>query len=79
MVYVTNYNKSDYVGTRLFVVVLQHLNNMLPPLEFVTGALVVLGRDHKFRFNHPAEAAILRQRRSVSFEVFTLLFFCKNK
>ncbi|XP_010008362.1 PREDICTED: stAR-related lipid transfer protein 9, partial [Nestor notabilis] len=30
------------------------------------GALVVLGKSHKFRFNHPAEAAILRQRRSVS-------------
>uniref|UniRef100_A0ACB8G3T5 Uncharacterized protein n=1 Tax=Sphaerodactylus townsendi TaxID=933632 RepID=A0ACB8G3T5_9SAUR len=28
------------------------------------GALVVLGKAHKFRFNHPAEAAILRQRRS---------------
>nr|XP_056707262.1 stAR-related lipid transfer protein 9 [Euleptes europaea] len=30
------------------------------------GALVVLGKAHKFRFNHPAEAAILRQRRSIS-------------
>ncbi|XP_077178851.1 stAR-related lipid transfer protein 9 isoform X2 [Paroedura picta] len=30
------------------------------------GALVVLGKTHKFRFNHPAEAAILRQRRSIS-------------
>uniref|UniRef100_A0A669PK71 StAR-related lipid transfer protein 9 n=1 Tax=Phasianus colchicus TaxID=9054 RepID=A0A669PK71_PHACC len=30
------------------------------------GALVVLGKSHKFRFNHPAEAAVLRQRRSVS-------------
>ncbi|KYO28428.1 kinesin-like protein KIF16B isoform C [Alligator mississippiensis] len=30
------------------------------------GALVVLGKVHKFRFNHPAEAAILRQRRSIS-------------
>ncbi|KFP80274.1 StAR-related lipid transfer protein 9, partial [Acanthisitta chloris] len=30
------------------------------------GALVVLGRSHKFRFNHPAEAAILRQRRSIN-------------
>ncbi|KFZ60970.1 StAR-related lipid transfer protein 9, partial [Antrostomus carolinensis] len=29
------------------------------------GALVVLGKSHKFRFNHPAEAAILRQRRSI--------------
>uniref|UniRef100_A0A8C0A013 StAR-related lipid transfer protein 9 n=1 Tax=Anas zonorhyncha TaxID=75864 RepID=A0A8C0A013_9AVES len=32
------------------------------------GALVVLGKSHKFRFNHPAEAAVLRQRRSVSSE-----------
>ncbi|XP_061467258.1 stAR-related lipid transfer protein 9 isoform X2 [Rhineura floridana] len=30
------------------------------------GALVILGKVHKFRFNHPAEAAILRQRRSIS-------------
>ncbi|XP_037249495.1 stAR-related lipid transfer protein 9 [Falco rusticolus] len=30
------------------------------------GALVVLGKSHKFRFNHPAEAAILRQRRLVN-------------
>ncbi|XP_009996065.1 PREDICTED: stAR-related lipid transfer protein 9 [Chaetura pelagica] len=30
------------------------------------GALVVLGKSHKFRFNHPAEAALLRQRRSIS-------------
>ncbi|XP_010290442.1 PREDICTED: stAR-related lipid transfer protein 9 [Phaethon lepturus] len=30
------------------------------------GALVVLGKSHKFRFNHPAEAAILRQRRSIN-------------
>ncbi|XP_064002606.1 stAR-related lipid transfer protein 9 [Pogoniulus pusillus] len=30
------------------------------------GALVVLGKSHKFRFNHPEEAAILRQRRSIS-------------
>ncbi|XP_053141856.1 stAR-related lipid transfer protein 9 isoform X2 [Hemicordylus capensis] len=30
------------------------------------GALVVLGKAHKFRFNHPAEAAVLRQRRSIS-------------
>ncbi|XP_025889243.1 stAR-related lipid transfer protein 9 [Nothoprocta perdicaria] len=30
------------------------------------GALVVLGKVHKFRFNHPAEAAILRQKRSLT-------------
>uniref|UniRef100_A0A8C6YBG7 Kinesin motor domain-containing protein n=1 Tax=Naja naja TaxID=35670 RepID=A0A8C6YBG7_NAJNA len=32
------------------------------------GAVVVLGKTHKFRFNHPAEAALLRQRRSVSLD-----------
>ncbi|XP_042311971.1 stAR-related lipid transfer protein 9 isoform X2 [Sceloporus undulatus] len=30
------------------------------------GAVIILGKAHKFRFNHPAEAAILRQRRSIS-------------
>ncbi|XP_077320691.1 stAR-related lipid transfer protein 9 [Lithobates pipiens] len=28
------------------------------------GAVIVLGKTHKFRFNHPAEAAVLRQMRS---------------
>ncbi|KAM6073764.1 stAR-related lipid transfer protein 9 [Chlamydotis macqueenii] len=36
------------------------------------GALVVLGKSHKFRFNHPAEAAILRQRRSIN-EISSIL------
>ncbi|XP_030069556.1 stAR-related lipid transfer protein 9 [Microcaecilia unicolor] len=27
------------------------------------GAVIVLGKVHKFRFNHPAEAAVLRERR----------------
>ncbi|KAM8920862.1 stAR-related lipid transfer protein 9 [Pelodytes ibericus] len=30
------------------------------------GAILVLGKTHRFRFNHPAEAAILRQQRSDS-------------
>ncbi|XP_068110238.1 stAR-related lipid transfer protein 9 isoform X2 [Hyperolius riggenbachi] len=30
------------------------------------GAIIVLGRYQRFRFNHPAEAAVLRQRRSDS-------------
>ncbi|KAM4690523.1 stAR-related lipid transfer protein 9 [Rhinophrynus dorsalis] len=30
------------------------------------GAVIVLGKTHRFRFNHPTEAAILRQRRSDS-------------
>ncbi|XP_009692969.1 PREDICTED: stAR-related lipid transfer protein 9 [Cariama cristata] len=36
------------------------------PCRLSQGALVVLGKSHKFRFNHPAEAAILRQRRSIN-------------
>ncbi|KAM4663543.1 stAR-related lipid transfer protein 9-like [Discoglossus pictus] len=28
------------------------------------GAVIVLGKIHRFRFNHPAEAAVLRRRRS---------------
>uniref|UniRef100_A0A8C3U1C0 StAR-related lipid transfer protein 9 n=1 Tax=Catharus ustulatus TaxID=91951 RepID=A0A8C3U1C0_CATUS len=39
------------------------------------GALVVLGKSHKFRFNHPAEAAILRLRRSVSSKTVFLSYF----
>ncbi|XP_053330435.1 stAR-related lipid transfer protein 9 [Spea bombifrons] len=34
------------------------------------GAVIVLGKTHRFRFNHPAEAAILRQRRSDSHASF---------
>uniref|UniRef100_A0A8C5N192 StAR-related lipid transfer protein 9 n=2 Tax=Leptobrachium leishanense TaxID=445787 RepID=A0A8C5N192_9ANUR len=30
------------------------------------GVVIVLGNTHRFRFNHPAEAAILRQQRSDS-------------
>ncbi|XP_062061724.1 stAR-related lipid transfer protein 9 isoform X3 [Lepus europaeus] len=30
------------------------------------GAVITLGKARKFRFNHPAEAAVLRQRRQVS-------------
>lgn len=29
------------------------------------GAVITLGKAQKFRFNHPAEAAVLRQRRQV--------------
>ncbi|XP_049637650.1 stAR-related lipid transfer protein 9 [Suncus etruscus] len=29
------------------------------------GAIITLGKTQKFRFNHPAEAAVLRQRRQV--------------
>ncbi|KAJ7344790.1 hypothetical protein JRQ81_000740 [Phrynocephalus forsythii] len=36
------------------------------PIRLSQGALIILGQTHKFRFNHPAEAAILRQRRSIS-------------
>lgn len=30
------------------------------------GTVITLGGVHKFRFNHPAEAAVLRERRRVS-------------
>ncbi|XP_078515638.1 stAR-related lipid transfer protein 9-like [Lissotriton helveticus] len=36
------------------------------PRRLSQGAVVVLGKTHKFRFNHPAEAALLRKRRSNS-------------
>ncbi|XP_063254686.1 stAR-related lipid transfer protein 9 [Prinia subflava] len=36
------------------------------------GAFIVLGKSHKFRFNHPAEAAILRLRRSINETPHTL-------
>lgn len=39
------------------------------------GALIVLGKSHKFRFNHPAEAAVLRLRRSVSSKTGFLTYF----
>lgn len=29
----------------------------------VTGAVITLGKAQKFRFNHPAEAAVLRHQR----------------
>lgn len=29
------------------------------------GMVITLGGVHKFRFNHPAEAAVLRERRRV--------------
>lgn len=31
----------------------------------VLGAVITLGGCHKLRFNHPAEAAVLRERRRV--------------
>ncbi|XP_015825150.3 uncharacterized protein stard9 isoform X2 [Nothobranchius furzeri] len=36
------------------------------PCRLAQGTVVTLGGVHKFRFNHPAEAAILRERRRVS-------------
>ncbi|MGH0156914.1 UNVERIFIED_CONTAM: hypothetical protein FKN15_032947, partial [Acipenser sinensis] len=35
-------------------------------LRVPAWAVIVLGRTHTFRFNHPAEAAVLRQRRRVT-------------
>ncbi|XP_061116055.1 stAR-related lipid transfer protein 9 [Conger conger] len=36
------------------------------PCRLAQGAVITLGGVHKFRFNHPAEAAILRERRRAS-------------
>ncbi|XP_066530854.1 stAR-related lipid transfer protein 9 [Hoplias malabaricus] len=36
------------------------------PCRLAQGAVVTLGGLHKFRFNHPAEAAVLRERRRTS-------------
>ncbi|XP_039597727.1 stAR-related lipid transfer protein 9 isoform X1 [Polypterus senegalus] len=42
------------------------------PCRLAQGAVIVLGKKHTFRFNHPAEAAILRQRRRQVSEGFLL-------
>ncbi|XP_036398167.1 stAR-related lipid transfer protein 9 [Megalops cyprinoides] len=36
------------------------------PSRLAQGAVITLGGEHRFRFNHPAEAAILRERRRAS-------------
>ncbi|XP_026141708.1 stAR-related lipid transfer protein 9 [Carassius auratus] len=36
------------------------------PCRLAQGAVITLGGLHRFRFNHPAEAAILRERRRTS-------------
>ncbi|XP_048830787.1 stAR-related lipid transfer protein 9 [Brienomyrus brachyistius] len=36
------------------------------PCQLAQGAVITLGEVHKFRFNHPAEAALLRERRRAS-------------
>ncbi|XP_016308214.1 stAR-related lipid transfer protein 9-like [Sinocyclocheilus anshuiensis] len=36
------------------------------PCRLAQGAVVTLAGPHKFRFNHPAEAAVLRERRRIS-------------
>ncbi|XP_064164062.1 stAR-related lipid transfer protein 9 [Anguilla rostrata] len=36
------------------------------PCRLAQGAVIALGGAHKFRFNHPAEAAVLRERRRES-------------
>ncbi|KAM9294416.1 stAR-related lipid transfer protein 9 [Gastrophryne carolinensis] len=36
------------------------------------GAVIVLGKSHRFRFNHPAEAALLRQKRADSLSSFLM-------
>ncbi|KAF3845190.1 hypothetical protein F7725_008353 [Dissostichus mawsoni] len=36
------------------------------PAQRQRGTVITLGGEHKFRFNHPAEAAVLRERRRAS-------------
>ncbi|KAK5886732.1 hypothetical protein CesoFtcFv8_017736 [Champsocephalus esox] len=36
------------------------------PCRLAQGTVISLGGEHKFRFNHPAEAAVLRERRRAS-------------
>ncbi|XP_034531253.1 stAR-related lipid transfer protein 9 isoform X2 [Notolabrus celidotus] len=36
------------------------------PCRLAQGMVITLGGEHKFRFNHPAEAAVLRERRRAS-------------
>ncbi|KAJ4939755.1 hypothetical protein JOQ06_029191 [Pogonophryne albipinna] len=36
------------------------------PCRLAQGTVITLGGEHKFRFNHPAEAAVLRERRRAS-------------
>ncbi|XP_023807673.1 stAR-related lipid transfer protein 9 isoform X2 [Oryzias latipes] len=36
------------------------------PCRLAQGSVITLGGVHKFRFNHPAEAAVLRERRRAS-------------
>ncbi|XP_022606509.1 stAR-related lipid transfer protein 9-like [Seriola dumerili] len=36
------------------------------PCRLAQGMVITLGEVHKFRFNHPAEAAVLRERRRAS-------------
>uniref|UniRef100_A0A672J526 Kinesin motor domain-containing protein n=1 Tax=Salarias fasciatus TaxID=181472 RepID=A0A672J526_SALFA len=38
------------------------------PCRLAQGTVITLGGVHKFRFNHPAEAAVLRERRRVGEE-----------
>ncbi|XP_013886956.1 stAR-related lipid transfer protein 9 isoform X2 [Austrofundulus limnaeus] len=48
------------------------------PCRLAQGTVITLGGVHKFRFNHPAEAAVLRERRRASEGVSTHIYddFC---
>lgn len=48
--------------------VLNIINMLLSP-----GMVITLGGGRRFRFNHPAEAAVLRERRRVIIIVYMLL------
>ncbi|XP_029349969.1 stAR-related lipid transfer protein 9 isoform X2 [Echeneis naucrates] len=44
------------------------------PCRLAQGMVITLGGVHKFRFNHPAEAAVLRERRRASESVMTCTY-----
>ena len=42
------------------------------------GAVIMLGRNNMFRFNHPAEAQKLKQMRKVGETIYTVKFCIMN-
>lgn len=47
----------------------------LSPLHYLTGAVILLGKTNMFRFNHPAEAAKMREElKSVSKTGFVQIY-----
>ncbi|XP_075700791.1 stAR-related lipid transfer protein 9 [Rhinoderma darwinii] len=61
-------NKLGVVELRPFLEALCTVNGqeVKDVFRLSQGAIIILGKSHRFRFNHPAEAAVLRQMRSDS-------------